>query len=89
MQNDIAPRIDPVLPPDWTPAVLDAVLAEDPDARVACETSTTTGLVVVFGEITTSTYVDVQALVRQVVLMHQGRVTAHSAGPGLKSRCAG
>jgi S-adenosylmethionine synthetase len=48
-------------------AVLDAVLAEDPDARVACETSTTTGLVLVFGEITTSTYVDVQALVRQVV----------------------
>ena len=47
-------------------AVLDAVLAEDPDARVACETSTTTGLVLVFGEITTSTYVDVQALVRQV-----------------------
>ena len=48
-------------------AVLDAVLAEDPDARVACETSTTTGLVIVFGEITTSTYVDVQAVVRQVV----------------------
>ena len=48
-------------------AVLDAVLAEDPMGRVACETSTTTGLVVVFGEITTSTYVDVQALVRQVV----------------------
>ncbi len=48
-------------------AVLDAVLAEDPDARVACETSTTTGLVMVFGEITTSTYVDVQSIVRQVV----------------------
>src|SRR5688500_10612919 len=48
-------------------AVLDAVLAEDPDARVACETSTTTGLVIAFGEITTSTYVDVQALVRAVV----------------------
>jgi len=48
-------------------AVLDAVLAEDPMGRVACETSTTTGLVVVFGEITTSTYVDVQALVRQVI----------------------
>ncbi len=48
-------------------AVLDAVLAEDPDARVACETSTTTGLVIVFGEITTSTYVDVQSIVRKVV----------------------
>ncbi len=48
-------------------AVLDAVLAEDPMGRVACETSTTTGLVVVFGEITTSTYVDVQALVREVI----------------------
>jgi S-adenosylmethionine synthetase len=48
-------------------AVLDAVMAEDPNGRVACETSTTTGLIMVFGEITTSTYVDVQALVRQVV----------------------
>jgi S-adenosylmethionine synthetase len=48
-------------------AVLDAILADDPDARVACETSTTTGLVMVFGEITTSTYVDVQQVVRQVV----------------------
>jgi S-adenosylmethionine synthetase len=48
-------------------AVLDAVLAEDPDARVACETSVTTGLVLVFGEITTSAYVDIQSLVREVV----------------------
>ena len=48
-------------------AVLDAVLANDPDARVACETSTTTGLVLVFGEITTSSYVDIQSLVREVV----------------------
>lgn len=48
-------------------AVLDAVLADDPDGRVACETSTTTGLVLVFGEISTSTYVDVTALVREVV----------------------
>ncbi|HWV25181.1 MAG TPA: S-adenosylmethionine synthetase N-terminal domain-containing protein, partial [Thermomicrobiales bacterium] len=47
-------------------AVLDAVLAEDPDARVACETSVTTGLVLVFGEITTSAYVDIQSLVRDV-----------------------
>ncbi|MGN6565363.1 MAG: methionine adenosyltransferase [Thermomicrobiales bacterium] len=48
-------------------AVLDAVMADDPMGRVACETATTTGLIMVFGEITTSTYVDVQALVRDVV----------------------
>ncbi len=49
-------------------AVLDAILAEDPDARVACECCVTTGLALVMGEITTSTYVDFQALVRDVVL---------------------
>ncbi len=48
-------------------AVLDAILAQDPNARVACEVSTTTGLVVVIGEITTHAYVDIQALVRQTV----------------------
>lgn len=48
-------------------AVLDAVLAQDADGRVACETATTTGVVIVFGEITTSTYVDVQNLVREVI----------------------
>ncbi|MCB0230635.1 MAG: methionine adenosyltransferase, partial [Anaerolineae bacterium] len=48
-------------------AVLDAILREDPDARVACETAVTTGLVLVMGEITTSTYVDIQALVRDVI----------------------
>ena len=45
-------------------AVLDAVLADDPQGRVACETLVTTGLVVVAGEITTSTYVDIPRLVR-------------------------
>ena len=40
-------------------AVLDAILLKDPNARVACETATTTGLVLVMGEITTSTYVDI------------------------------
>ena len=49
-------------------AVLDAILAEDPAGRVACETLLTTGLVVVAGEITTSAYVDVARLVRQTVL---------------------
>ena len=48
-------------------AILDAILADDPTARVACETATTTGLVLVLGEITTSTYVDFQAVVRDTV----------------------
>ncbi len=48
-------------------AVLDAIIAVDPNARVACETSTTTGVVFVFGEITTSTYVDIQQIVRDTV----------------------
>src|SRR2546421_1019257 len=48
-------------------SVLDAVLADDPEGRVACETLITTGLVVVAGEITTSTYVDIPRLVRERV----------------------
>jgi S-adenosylmethionine synthetase len=48
-------------------AVLDAVLKDDPEGRVACETLITTGLVVVSGEITTSTYVDVPSVVRETV----------------------
>ncbi len=48
-------------------AVLDAILAQDPMARVACESSTTTGLVSVFGEITTSAYVDIAGIVRQTI----------------------
>src|SRR5436305_1845235 len=48
-------------------AVLDAVLAEDPAGRVACETLVTTGICIVAGEITTSTYVDVPKLVRAVI----------------------
>lgn len=48
-------------------AVLDAVLAEDPEAHVACETATTTGLVMVFGEISTSTYVDIPTVVRDTI----------------------
>ncbi len=48
-------------------AVLDAILAEDPDARVACETTVTTGLVHVMGEITTSCYVDIPKIAREVV----------------------
>src|SRR5436305_2886631 len=48
-------------------AILDACLAQDPTSRVACETLTTTGLVVISGEITTSAYVDFQHLVRGTV----------------------
>jgi S-adenosylmethionine synthetase len=48
-------------------AILDACLAEDPYSRVACETLTATGLVVIAGEITTKTYVDFQKIVRGVV----------------------
>ncbi len=48
-------------------AILDAIIRDDPNARVACETATTTGLVVVLGEITTTTYVDFQQVVRETV----------------------
>ena len=48
-------------------AVLDAILAQDPQARVACETTVTTGLVHVMGEITTSCYVDIPKIARDVV----------------------
>ncbi|TMK89526.1 MAG: methionine adenosyltransferase [Actinobacteria bacterium] len=48
-------------------AVLDAIMAEDPQGRVACETLLTTGLVVVAGEISTSAYVDIPRLVRETV----------------------
>ena len=48
-------------------AVLDAILAEDPNGRVACETLLTTGLCVVAGEITTSAYVDIPKLAREVI----------------------
>src|SRR4051795_743937 len=48
-------------------AILDAIIRDDPDARVACETATTTGLVLVLGEISTRTYVDFQTVVRDTV----------------------
>ena len=48
-------------------AVLDAVLAEDPEGRVACECFATTGMIVVGGEITTNTYIDLPRLVRKVI----------------------
>ena len=48
-------------------AVLDAILAEDPEGRVACETTVSTGLVHIMGEITTSCYVDIPKIAREVI----------------------
>ena len=48
-------------------AILDALMEQDPMSRVACETSTTTGLVLVMGEITTNAYVDIQKIVRETI----------------------
>ncbi len=48
-------------------AILDAIIKNDPQARVACETATTTGLVLVLGEISTTTYIDFQSVVRDTV----------------------
>jgi S-adenosylmethionine synthetase len=48
-------------------SVLDAVLADDPTGRVACETLITTGLVVVAGEITTDVYVDIPKIARRTI----------------------
>ena len=48
-------------------AILDAIMKEDPMGRVACETATTTGLVLVMGEITTKAYVDIQKIVRETI----------------------
>ena len=49
-------------------AILDKILAEDPQGRVACETLATTGLILVAGEITTHTYVDIPSVVRQMLM---------------------
>ena len=48
-------------------AILDALMEKDPMSRVACETATTTGLVLVMGEITTNAYVDIQKIVRDTI----------------------
>ena len=66
-------------------AILDKLLAADPMSRVACETSTTTGLVLVFGEVTTEAYVDVQATVREV--MHE--IGYNNGASGFDSSQAG
>jgi S-adenosylmethionine synthetase len=66
-------------------SVLDAILAKDPNARVACETFVTTGLVVVGGEISTDSYVDVQQIVRDTVL----QIGYDSSKVGFDGRTAG
>ena len=48
-------------------AILDAIIEQDPNARVACETAVTTGMVLVIGEITTECYVDIPKVVRDTV----------------------
>ena len=48
-------------------AVLDAMLAQDPNSRVACETLVTTGLAMVAGEVTTTAYVDIPGVVRKTI----------------------
>ncbi|MEG2247166.1 MAG: S-adenosylmethionine synthetase N-terminal domain-containing protein, partial [Peptostreptococcaceae bacterium] len=48
-------------------SVLDAIYAQDPNARVACETAITTGLVLVMGEITTNCYVDINKIARETI----------------------
>src|SRR5258708_16930175 len=66
-------------------SVLDAILAQDPMARVACEAATTTGLVLVAGEITTSAWIDMPAVVRKTI--EQGGDI--NAGYGLDDRTCG
>ncbi len=66
-------------------AVLDAILTDDPMARVACETLLTTGLVVVAGEITTTAYVEIPSLVREVI----GSIGYTSSAMGFDGRTCG
>ena len=63
-------------------AILDACLADDPNSRVACEVFCTTGLVVVGGEITTTTYIDVQEIVRKKI-----DEIGYRPGMGFDSNC--
>ncbi|MBP5255994.1 MAG: methionine adenosyltransferase, partial [Clostridia bacterium] len=48
-------------------SILDEILKQDPDSRVACETTATTGLIYIMGEITTKAYVELQSVVRNVI----------------------
>ena len=62
-------------------AILDEILTHDPNARVACETCASTGLVHIMGEITTSCYVDFQKVVREVVAPVQSSALTPTPAP--------
>ena len=62
-------------------AVLDELMRQDPNSRVACETSITTGLVLVMGEITTNAYVDIQKIVRDTIRDLNGTMTEDMETP--------
>ena len=66
---------------------LDAIVKDDPNARVACETAITTGLILVMGEITTSTYVDIAEIARQEIEIQRAetiqRIVQGAEQPGL------
>ena len=55
-------------------AILDEMIRQDPNSRVACETAVTTGLVLVMGEITTNAYVDIQKTIRQLPRANHRRI---------------
>ena len=73
-------------PTQISDAVLDAILAEDPDARVACETLVTTGLACVAGEITTNTYVHIPDIVRGTIAAHRLHRRDASASTARRAR---
>ncbi|KAK2313981.1 methionine adenosyltransferase [Clostridioides difficile] len=67
-------------------SILDALLEKDPQSRVACETTVTTGLVLVAGEISTSAYVDIPKLVRETSIDEQSGDIAMGVDEGLESK---
>ena len=68
-------------------AILDAMIAQDPQSRVACETLVTTGLVVVAGEITTEAYVDIRGVVRKTVKERDcSKITEYVIGSTFSTR---
>ena len=78
----VSPGHPDKVPDQISDAVLDACLKDDPNSRVACEVFCTTGLVVVGGEITTSTYIDVQDIVRKKI-----DEIGYKPGMGFDSNC--
>ena len=60
-------------------AILDAILAKDPNARVACETTATTGMIFVMGEITTNCYVDIETQLEKSAIQEQNTALTQTA----------